>query len=69
MRADAERLDDELRGELARRMTFITLDEAARDRFVAATRLVHDRMARALGEDALARALAASVAARSALSF
>jgi len=68
MRADAERLDDELRGELARRMTFITLDEAARDRFVAATRLVHDRMARALGADALARALSASVAARSARS-
>jgi hypothetical protein len=48
-------------------MTFITLDETARDRFVAATRLVHDRMARALGEDALSRALAASVAARSTL--
>jgi TRAP-type C4-dicarboxylate transport system substrate-binding protein/DNA-binding MarR family transcriptional regulator len=64
MRADAERLDEELRDELARRMTFITLDDAARDRFVAATRLVHERMARALGEDALARALAASVAAR-----
>ncbi|HEY4439303.1 MAG TPA: TRAP transporter substrate-binding protein DctP [Candidatus Elarobacter sp.] len=67
MRAGAERLDGELRDELAQRMTFITLDDAARDRFVSATRLVHDRMARALGEDALARALAASVAARSTL--
>jgi len=63
-RREAERLDDELREELARRMTIIELDEAARDRFVTATRLVHERVARALGEDALARALAASVAAR-----
>jgi TRAP-type C4-dicarboxylate transport system substrate-binding protein len=63
-RCEAERLENELRDELALRMNLIELDEAARDRFVAATRLVHDRVARALGDDAVARVLVASVVAR-----
>ena len=67
-RRTAEALEDELREELARRLTIIELGEAARDRFVAATRVVHERMARALGDDAIARVLAASVAARPASS-
>ena len=69
IRRDAERLETELRDELAQRMTLIELDEAARDRFVAATRIVHERVARALGDDAIARALAASLAAKPAPSL
>jgi TRAP-type C4-dicarboxylate transport system substrate-binding protein/DNA-binding HxlR family transcriptional regulator len=68
-RRAAERLEHRLREELARHMTLITLDDAARDRFVAATRLVHERVARALGDDALARVLAAAVAASPATPF
>jgi tripartite ATP-independent transporter DctP family solute receptor len=63
-RRGAERLERELCEQLAARMTLIELDEPARERFVAATRLVHERVARALGDDAVARALAAAAAAR-----
>ncbi|BDE07822.1 hypothetical protein WPS_30980 [Vulcanimicrobium alpinum] len=63
-RLQAERLEAELHAELARRMTLIELDEAARDRFVAAMRVVDDRIARALGPDAIARVRDASLAAR-----
>lgn len=68
-RLAAERLEHELRDELARRLTLIELDEAGRDRFVTATRLVHERVARALGDDAIARVLAASLAAQPAPSL
>ncbi len=61
-RRDAERLERELCEQLAARMTLIDLDEPARGRFAAATRLVHERVARALGDDAIARVLAASAA-------
>jgi len=63
-RAAAARLEDELLAQLAQRMTVELLDDAQRARFVAATRLVHDRLARALGDEPLARAIAAAQAAR-----
>ncbi|MEO7040109.1 MAG: TRAP transporter substrate-binding protein DctP [Candidatus Elarobacter sp.] len=66
-RRATEGLEDELRAELARHMTLMELDPVARARFVRATGLVRERVARALGDDAITRALAASVAASSAL--
>jgi TRAP-type C4-dicarboxylate transport system substrate-binding protein len=63
-RRETERLERELHDVLAQRMTVIELDAAARDRFVEATRLVHERVARALGDDAIARVLAAALAVR-----
>jgi TRAP-type transport system periplasmic protein len=63
-RRESERLESQLRDELARRMNVIELDDAARERFVGATRVVSDRMTRALGSDAIARVRDASLAAR-----
>ena len=59
VRAEAELLERELLAELSQRVTVLDLDDTARARFVSATRLVHERMARALGEDTLADALQA----------
>jgi TRAP-type C4-dicarboxylate transport system substrate-binding protein len=63
-RRAAAALEDDLLVLLGARMTVDRLDEHARARFVAATRLVHDRLSRALGDEPIARALAAAEAAR-----
>lgn len=64
-RATADTLDDALRAELAQHVAVVEPDAQARVRFFEATRLVRDRVARAVGDDAVARALAAAAAARS----
>jgi len=62
-RAAAE-LERELAALLAAHMTVAPIDDAVRARFVAATQLVRDRLSRALGDEPIARALAAAAAAR-----
>jgi TRAP-type C4-dicarboxylate transport system substrate-binding protein/DNA-binding MarR family transcriptional regulator len=57
-RRDAPALEAGLRDDLARRMALVALDDAERARFEAASLLVHDRMSRAVGEPAVARAVA-----------
>jgi hypothetical protein len=44
-------------------MTVAPIDAATRARFVAATHLVRDRLARALGDEPIAHALAGAAAA------
>jgi TRAP-type C4-dicarboxylate transport system substrate-binding protein len=64
-RQAASDLEAELTELLAARMTVAPIDDAVRARFVAATHLVRDRLSRALGDEPIARALAAAAAARS----
>lgn len=66
-RRAAAALEGDLLALLGARMTVDRLDERARARFVAATHLVHDRLSRALGDEPIARVLAAAEAARPAL--
>ena len=63
-RHGAAALEEALRDELTKHLTITELDARTRKRFVRATRLVHERVARALGADAVERALAASAASR-----
>jgi TRAP-type C4-dicarboxylate transport system substrate-binding protein/DNA-binding MarR family transcriptional regulator len=59
-RAEAAALEAGLRDELGRRMTLIELERPERERFVAAMRVVYERIARSLGADAVARATSAA---------
>jgi TRAP-type C4-dicarboxylate transport system substrate-binding protein len=68
VRAEAELLERELLAELSQRMTVLELDDAAHARFVAATHLVYERMARALGEDELDQVVRAVSDSRNSLS-
>jgi len=62
-RRGAAALEAELTALLSARMTVAAIDTATRARFVAATHLVRDRLARALGDEPIVRALAAAAAA------
>ncbi|MGH7708659.1 MAG: TRAP transporter substrate-binding protein DctP [Vulcanimicrobiaceae bacterium] len=65
IRRDADRIDGEFCAELRRHLSVIELSPTSRTCFIEATRLVHERVARALGDDAVARAVAAAAAVRS----
>ncbi len=65
----AEQREDLLVAGLSARMNVVTLHADERMRFVDATRLVRERMARALGDDAVSRVLAAAAAARISLAL
>jgi len=62
-RRGAAALEAELTTLLAAHMTVAQIDAATRARFVSATHLVRDRLARALGDEPIVRALAAAAAA------
>jgi TRAP-type C4-dicarboxylate transport system substrate-binding protein len=62
--AAAPKLESAFEAELGARMRVTLLDVAARERFIDATRLVRARVARALGDAAVADVLAAAGAAR-----
>ena len=63
-RRSSAALDDRLRDELAARLIVGELDARTRKRFVRATRLVYERIARAIGGEAVDRAVAAAADVR-----